>query len=472
MEKKQFRSIILIGLLIALTCSAMAYSKIRGTARIGKHIGNNFHDAIITLSGQLPQSKIHMNGNGRLAMGLTIAAKDLPDSKINSSVPVDLIIVLDRSSSMAGEKLHDAKQAIINIINTMGGEDRLGLLSYSDQVQHHSPLVKMTPANRSRIISNVRGIHASGATNLGSGLQESIRMLRQTEATSNAKIMLISDGMANRGITDPKTLGAIATQVVKNEASISTIGVGVEFNEYLMTRIADQGSGTYHFLEDPNGFAAIFHEEFSRTKITAATGIEIHIPLEKGMTLAEAAGYPVENKNGVGVFRPGTLLSGQSRTFFVSLQIPTGRERDFRLDNITAHYLYNGAKYTATLPEIFHFACIKDPAKVVASIDKNVWEKKVLQDDINRLRQDVAGDISSGKKDAALNRISKYIKEKESINSVVGSQVVAESIDDLDSLKEEVKQTFNGAPAAVVRKQKKASKYLQYKSYEGRRAIK
>lgn len=83
MEKKQFRSSVLIGLLIALTCSAMAYSKITETEHHGKqkYIGIDDHGAIITLSGQLPQSKIHMNGDGRLAMGITIAAKDMPESK-------------------------------------------------------------------------------------------------------------------------------------------------------------------------------------------------------------------------------------------------------------------------------------------------------------------------------------------------------------------------------------------------------
>jgi len=473
MEKKQFRSSVLIGLLIALTCSAMAYSKIREPEHHGKqkHIGINDHDAIITLSGQLPQSKIHMNGDGRLAMGITIAAKDLPESKINHSESVDLIIVLDRSGSMKGKKIQDAKQAIINIINTMGGEDRFGLLSYSDSVLQHAPLLKMTPANRNGLISSVRGIYADGGTNLGSGLQEAIRMLTQTEKTGNSKIILISDGMANQGITNPTTLGRIAAQVVKKEASISTIGVGVEFNEYLMTSIADQGSGTYHFLEDPDGFAAIFQEEFSKTKIAVATGIEIHIPLEKGMILREAAGYPVENKHGFGIFRSGSLLPGQSRTFFISLQVPTGRERDFTLHNISARYLHNGAKYTATLPTTFHFACIQDHEKALASIDKKVWEKKVAQDDVNKLREDVARDISSGKKDAALKRISRYKAEQEGINSVVGSQVVADTIEDLDSLKEEVNQTFRGAPAAVVMQQKKASKSLQHKSYEGRRAI-
>ncbi len=472
MGKKQFRSTVLIGLLIALTCGAMAYSKIFPQDMGGKQFGITNNDSLIRLSGQLPQSKIHMNGNGRLSMGITMTAKDLPDSAINTGAPVDLIVVLDRSGSMKGKKLQDAKQAIMNIINIMGKEDRFGLLTYSDQVVQLSPLRKMTSDNRSGMLASVRGIHSSGGTNLGAGLQQSIKMLGQTEKRGHSKILLISDGMANQGITDPNVLSRISSQVVKMEGSISTIGVGVEFNEYLMTRIADNGSGTYHFLEDPQGFAAIFQQEFSKTKIAAATGIEIHIPLEKGMRLVEASGYPVENNNGVGIFRPGNLLPGQSRTLYVSLGVPVNKERAFKLSHITARYLHKGQKYSTTLAQQFEFACIPDPEQVLASIDKKVWEKKVIQDDVNKLRENVAKDISSGKKDEALKRIRIYKAEQEKTNAVVGSEKVADTLSDLDTLKEEVKQTFKGAPSAVARKQKKASKSMQYRSYEGRRAIK
>jgi len=471
MEKTKFRSIILVGLLIALTCSAMAYSKLSETSKLKTYPVNN-NDAIITLSGQLPQSKIHLNGNGKLTMGITITAKDQADSKIQSNKPVDLIIVLDRSGSMKGKKIQDAKQAIINIIKTMAGHDRLGLLSYADGVSQQAPLLKMTSANRNRLLAKVREIKAGGGTNLSSGLQKAMQMLNLTEKAGNAKIILISDGMANQGITNPLTLGEIASQVVKKEASISAIGVGIEFNQYLLTNIADQGSGTYHFLEDPAGFTAIFQRELSRTKIAAATGIEIHIPLKKGMLLTEAAGYPVENRPGLSIFKPGSLLPGQSRTFFISLQVPTHKENNYTLNNITAKYNYNGIKFTAALPQSFNFSCIKDPAKALASIDKKVWEEKVLQDDANKLRENVARDISSGKKDTAIKRIRKYKTEKEQINNVVGSQIVAESIQELDSLTDEVNRTFAGAPSAVSLKQKKASKALQHKSYEGRRSIK
>ncbi len=468
MKNNHLRSALLIGFLIAVTCSALAYSKIHEN---NPAIGID-QQPVITLHGQVPQSKVMINGDGNITMGITISAQDIKNPEEQQRKPVDLIIVFDRSGSMQGDKLHDAQKAIVNIIDSMRPNDRLGILSYSDHVVQHNPLIKMTRSNKNIIKKNVHGIRASGGTNLGSGLQEAIRMVKKSNHfTGSTKIILISDGMANQGITNPTRLGKIARQVSNYGASISTIGVGIEFNENLMTDIADQGSGIYYFLEDPMGFADIFHNELSTTKLTAASGIEIRIPLEKDMLLADAAGYPIENKNGVGTFRPGNLIPGQSRTFYITLQIPTEIQRTYSIKNITAHYLQNGHNTVSTLPESFTFSCIENPKEVLSSINKDIWEKKVLQDDINKLRADVAQDIGTGKKDTALKRISTYKAEQKKVNSFVGSTVVDEAIKDLDILKEEVHQTFTGTPSAVVMKQKKASKSLQHKSYEGRRSI-
>jgi Ca-activated chloride channel family protein len=118
----------------------------------------------------------------------------------------------------------------------------------------------------------------------------------------------------------------------------------------------------------------------------------------------------------------------------------------------------------------FRIACVKDHDEVFASIDKEEWEEKVLQDDYNRLREEVAADIKKGNKAQAMDRIDHYYHEQQTVNSVVGSGKVARSLEkDLDALRGVVKETFAGAPAEVAHKQKKNAKVLQYEGYSGRR---
>ena len=109
-------------------------------------------------------------------------------------------------------------------------------------------------------------------------------------------------------------------------------------------------------------------------------------------------------------------------------------------------------------------------AKVYTSINKTSWSEKVINEDFNRLKQEVAADIKSGKKQKALKKIDQYYDEREAVNAAVGSAQVAENLDkDLKKLRTIVKETFKGAPAAVQQKQKSNAKALQFEGYSGRR---
>jgi Ca-activated chloride channel family protein len=126
--------------------------------------------------------------------------------------------------------------------------------------------------------------------------------------------------------------------------------------------------------------------------------------------------------------------------------------------------------FEATLHKTFEIACVKDPKKVFSSIDKSVWEDKVIQEDYNRLKQEVAMDIKAGKKKQALGRIKTYYQEKEAINEKIASKTVADNLDrDIKALEQRVNDTFQGAPSAVLQKRKSSAKALQYEGYRGRR---
>jgi Ca-activated chloride channel family protein len=257
---------------------------------------------------------------------------------------------------------------------------------------------------------------------------------------------------------------------VEKEFAVSTVGVGIDFNEHLMTAIADQGTGSYYYLENPAAFAEVFQKEFYNTQTAAVTGVKIQIPMNIGITLADAAGYPITNQNGHMIFYPGNLRSGQTRNLFLTLKVPTNSQKTFEIDNIKVSYQYGNRAYETALEESFRIACVNDRKKVYSSIDKTSWSEKVINEDFNRLKQEVAADIKSGKKQRALKKIDKYYEEREAVNAAVGSPHVAENLDkDLKELRTFVKDTFEGAPAAVQQKQKSNAKTLQFEGYSGRR---
>jgi len=200
------------------------------------------------------------------------------------------------------------------------------------------------------------------------------------------------------------------------------------------------------------------------------TAVKIQIPKNSGVTLRDAAGYPIMNQNDHLVFYPGNLSSGQTRNLFLTLQVPTNTPKTFMLDNIKVSYQYDNRVYEIALEESFAIACVNDQHKVYSSINKTRWSEKVIHEDFNRLKQEVAADIKTGEKHRALKKIDKYYQACEAVNAVVGSANVAENLDnDLEELRTIVKDTFEGAPATVEQKQKSNAKTLQFEGYSGRR---
>jgi Ca-activated chloride channel family protein len=476
MKQHRLKSFIFIICLIAATGAAMAYSDSFKKAWFSEWItspsnSSPMNPGPVTLSGRLVQNKILQGSDGRVNLALTLKAADGFDSNAAASRNVDMVIVLDRSGSMKGRKIADARQAVASLLSSLSAEDRFALITYSDSVQFVSNLNNVTAANREQLQAIVRGVTAGGGTNLGAGLRAGIKVLLSAHTNGNArKVILISDGLANKGITNPTTLGNMAGVAVEKEFAVSTVGVGNDFNEQLMTRIADRGAGNYYYLENPMAFAEVFQKEFLYTQATVATGVSIHVPLREGISLVNAAGYPITIQENHAVFYPGDLRSGQTRKLFLTVQVPSGTQRTFEVGTIKARYRFNGQPLEAILDDSFEIACVKNQKEVHSSIDKASWTDKVIREDYNRLKQEVAGDMKAGKKDKALRRIESYYREQESINQTVDSAAVTKNLDrDVRELKELVTDTFQGAPAAVMQKQKSNSKALQYEGYRGRR---
>ena len=428
----------------------------------------------IQLSAHLVQDKIFTGGDGTVSLSLTMHADDLflDDEAIKQHV--DMVIVLDQSGSMQGQKIQYAREAIQNLLSGLSAGDRFALIGYADGVWKYSQLTEINKKTQQNFQSIVYNLQPGGNTNLGGGLQEGIQTLLRAPARGNVqKVVLISDGLANRGIVEPNALGNLASIAVENEFAISTVGVGQDFNELVMTSIADRGAGNYYYLANPQTFAEVFQEEFQNSRSVVAHGVEIRIPLPQGASVKSASGYPITVNNNQAVIHPGDLLSGQSRTIFLTLQLPVHTEQIYTLHGIDLQYHSQGNMYTSALSRPIEIACVDDPNEVVASIDPNIWEEKVLQDDFNALREQVAQDLKNGKKDEALQQIDQYYEQNQTVNAEVGSDRVTSHLNEgLDELRDFVEETFSGGEQEVAKQQKANSKELQFSSYRERRAKK
>ncbi len=473
MPKQKKSLYTILGLILATAVAMAAMGTVASTGIVALPGETDFGNGPVHLSTELVQDKVLLGGDGRVTVALDLAVSDLPASEAPTVPATDLVIVLDRSGSMEGEKLRDAKQAVVGMLHRLGPSDRLALVTYANDVRTPLPLLSMNEYNRGRMASAVTQVVSGGGTNLGGGMKRAMDILMTvTNQARQRKMILISDGLANQGITDPLVLGQLASAAVENHFSISTIGVGLDFNEILMTAIADQGAGHYHFLENPELFASVFEAEFLATRKVAAADVSIRVPVSSGVQLIGAGGYPIRTEDGGAVFYPGNLLSGQHRKLHLTFRVPTDDQGKIRIPKIRLQYRHGDRIVSIATPSPMAVACVPDAASVVASINKAAWADRVVQEDFNELKAKVAERIRSGDREGAKKEIRSYMGEKAAANAVVGSGKVARNLEvEVKDLGRQVDETFMGSPSAVEQKQKQISKSMQHESYTTRRNI-
>jgi len=465
--------VVIVGL-IAVTVAVLAFMGMHPEPVQGGPLAVKAGDGRVSVATRITQDKVLVGSDGRVAMAVTMAAAAVMSSDDLPVRPVDLVIVIDRSGSMQGQKIEATRSAVLRLIDRLTPGDRLALVSYADGVQVVAPLTAISADRRVQLARLVAQIQAGGGTNLGGGLRQGIELLQSAPDTARQRrVILISDGLANQGITDPGALGQMAAAASDGHFAVSTVGVGLEFNELLMTTIADHGLGRYYFLEDPLVFAQVFEKEFQSARQVAASDVTLRVPLVEGVGLIDAGGYPIRREAGYAVVRPGDLLAGCERKLFLTFQVPTDREGRFSLGGARLSYRSQGKEHALAPTGEFFVACSMDRQAVTASVDKETWGGHVVQESYNQLKEAVADALRRGEASEAEQRIRDYAAEKRQINATVGSAAVARHLDqDIKALEETVAETFAGPPAAVAAKQKQNAKALQYESYQERRAKK
>lgn len=207
-------------------------------------------------------------------------------------VPLNISIVIDRSSSMQGIKMGYAKRSAKNIIDQLKPDDLVSIVVYDSNVDTIQPPIKVI--EKEKIKSKVDGIVPQASTNLWGGTEQGYQFVKRNFKSGYVnRVLLISDGLANVGLTD-STLIKIKVQNYKDDEgiSISTFGVGLDYNETLMTDMAETGAGNYYFIAAPDKMTAIFNNELAGLLSVAAQNAELKIKLPKGISIQKC--YPLK----------------------------------------------------------------------------------------------------------------------------------------------------------------------------------
>lgn len=249
-----------------------------------------------------------------------ISAPAQPKAAGAARPPVDIALVLDRSGSMGGNKLSMAREAVTHAIRLLKPADHLGVVCYDEQVTTVLDRTPATPEARALATTRLKAIDARGSTDLYGGWMRGAELARaEAPAAGPSKVLLLTDGLANHGVTDHDEMIATASRLRREGTMTSTFGVGADFDEELLSRIATEGGGHFYFIEKAKQIPDLFASELGETLEVVARDVVFEVACDPGVEAMVLNQLPSEQVEGRLRVKCGDLVADQELTLIVAV---------------------------------------------------------------------------------------------------------------------------------------------------------
>ncbi|MBQ0757342.1 MAG: VWA domain-containing protein [Amphritea sp.] len=371
-------------------------------------------------------------------------------------IPANVAIVLDKSGSMRGDKIQYAREAAIMAIKRLDERDIVSVVSYDSRVQ---VVVPATQVRDQRAIYNaIRSVHADGNTALFAGVSKGANELRKFLSRNKVnRVILLSDGLANVGPQSASELGELGASLAKEGISVTTIGLGLGYNEDLMTRLAGFSDGNHAFVENAEDLASVFQYEFGDVLSVVAQGVNIEIHCRNGVKPIRLLGRESEIIGSRVTTRLNQLYSEQEKFVILEVEVPEQQaETELELVSVNVHYdnLLTQNQEQLAGQSIARFSRSKQEVKAAR-------DDKALEAAVEQVANEYSRDAIEARDSGDLKGAKKILQDSA---SYLGSQAKSLNSPRLLEQEEEARQDAQALESDQNwNKQRKELKARQYK---------
>jgi Ca-activated chloride channel homolog len=240
--------------------------------------------------------------------------------------PVNLAFVLDRSGSMAGQKIALAKQAVVGSVDRLQADDRFSVIVYDDQIDVVIRSTRATAEAKSDAIALIGRIDARNQTNLAEGwLRGAEQVALHLDADGVNRTLLLTDGLANTGITDRDELARHASELRARGIQTTTFGVGADFDEVLLQAMANAGGGNFYYIADQRQITDYITSEVGEALDVVARDVTLEVVTPEAVTVESLTPFPFEAvTKGRTRISLGSLVAEQVVQVVLRLNFPLG----------------------------------------------------------------------------------------------------------------------------------------------------
>jgi Mg-chelatase subunit ChlD len=250
-----------------------------------------------------------------------------PPANASAARPrVNVAFVLDRSGSMSGRnKIALAKAALLEGIERLAADDRFAVVVYDNVVDVVAAGRTATSDAKRDATRALEGIGPRGNTNLAGGwLRGAEQVAEALDPGAVNRVLLLTDGLANEGVTDPREIEGHARELRVRGVSTSTFGVGEDFNEALLGSMADAGGGQYRFIGNAEEIPALIRSEVGELLEVTARGVDLRIRGPEGLRVESLSPYPLDHGGREAAVHLGDLVADQAVRLVLALGFPLG----------------------------------------------------------------------------------------------------------------------------------------------------
>lgn len=404
------------------------------------------NEGVLTWSASLNNQYWDKNGKEKYAY---IAVKITGNEKQTEKkrVPLNISLVLDRSGSMSGNAMKFAKDAAKFVVKQLSSEDYLSIVNYDDIVEVTSPSQQVK--NKELLIEKIDKITSRNMTNLSGGTLEGYKQVAGTKKSNYVnRVLLLTDGLANTRITNPIQLNKIASGKFQEEGiALSTFGLGSEYDEDLLTQMAESGRGNYYYIDKADRIPEIFAKELEGLLNVVAQNTAVTIELPSGVKCEKVYGYPHIEENGKITVALNDIFTKEDKVFLLKVKIADSQVKELnfpvKLDYTDAEtFSSKSATINLTMQET------TDTKQIAEHKSKQVEELIALfeaTDTFDLILSDVdKNDYSSAKEKASsaiirLKAVQKDIPSEELNKQEVKMQEYLDNMDEVQQMNREKK---------------------------------
>jgi Ca-activated chloride channel family protein len=273
----------------------------------------------VHISAHLDVDVIAVETEDQVSVLIELTAPQAPAAERRP--PSTLEVVLDRSGSMQGPRLDGAKLALQRLIDRLDPTDNFGLVAFDDRVEVVVPAGPLADKNAAK--AAIAEVNARASTDLSAGYLRGLQEVRRIAGDAGATVLLISDGHANAGVTDPDRLSGVAAEARGHRITTSSLGFGLGYDERIMSALARGGSGNELFAEEPDTAVALIAGEVEGLLAQTAQAASLRVMFTPAVRAAQVVNeLPVTALPDGIVAELGSFYAEEVRKVLLTLDVP------------------------------------------------------------------------------------------------------------------------------------------------------